>query len=118
LRRADNLTTFMCPLSLNLGASTSWNPQGLSTPVMGLLYRFTYRITNVSLSMYFLEISVPNDDIKSMILRIATPCSLIDDISYSNGPVASIFSADNKKTVAIVSPVTFVPPGGTTQHDN
>ena len=38
MRRADNLTTFMCRLSWNLGASTSWNPQGLSRPVMGLLY--------------------------------------------------------------------------------
>jgi hypothetical protein len=36
--RADNLTTFMCRLSWNLGASFSWNPQGLSRPVMGLLY--------------------------------------------------------------------------------
>jgi hypothetical protein len=30
VRRADSLTTFMCRLSRNLGASTSWNPQGLS----------------------------------------------------------------------------------------
>ena len=37
MRRADNLTTFMCRLAWNLGASTSWNPQGLSRPVMGLL---------------------------------------------------------------------------------
>ena len=36
--RADNLTTFMCRMSLNLGASNSWNPQGLSRPVMGLLF--------------------------------------------------------------------------------
>jgi hypothetical protein len=43
VRRADNLTTFMCRLSRNLGASTSWNPQGLSRPVMGLLY--LYNIT-------------------------------------------------------------------------
>ena len=28
----------MCRLSWNLGTSTSWNPQGLSRPVMGLLY--------------------------------------------------------------------------------
>jgi hypothetical protein len=27
----------------NLGASTSWNPQGLSRPVMGLLYCFYHR---------------------------------------------------------------------------
>jgi hypothetical protein len=35
---ADNLTTFMCQLSRNLGVSTSWNPVGLSRPVMGLLF--------------------------------------------------------------------------------
>ena len=40
VRRADNLTSFMCRLSCNLGASTSWNPQGLSRPVMGLLFTF------------------------------------------------------------------------------
>jgi hypothetical protein len=37
VRRADNLTIFMCRLSWNLGVSTTWNPQGLSRPVMGLL---------------------------------------------------------------------------------
>jgi len=42
VRRADKLTTFMCRLSWNLGASTSWNPQGLSRPVMGLLYFYLY----------------------------------------------------------------------------
>ena len=31
----------MCRLSWNLGASTTWKPQGLSRPVMGLLYLFT-----------------------------------------------------------------------------
>ena len=30
MRRADNLTTFMCRLSRNSGASTSWNHKGLS----------------------------------------------------------------------------------------
>jgi hypothetical protein len=40
VRRADNLTTFVCRLSWNLRASTSWNPQGLSRPVMGLLYLY------------------------------------------------------------------------------
>jgi hypothetical protein len=38
MRRVDNLATFMCRLSRNLGASTSWNPQSLSRPVTGLLY--------------------------------------------------------------------------------
>jgi len=40
VRWADNLTTFMCRLSGNLGASISWNRQGLSRPVMGLIYLF------------------------------------------------------------------------------
>ena len=37
VRRADNLTTFICRLSWNLGASASWNHQGLSRPVTGSL---------------------------------------------------------------------------------
>jgi len=40
VRTADNLTTFVCRLSWNLGASTNWNPQGLSRAVMGLLYLY------------------------------------------------------------------------------
>jgi hypothetical protein len=36
--RADNLTTFMGRFSLNLGASTPWNAQGLSRPVQEVLY--------------------------------------------------------------------------------
>ena len=39
---ADNLTSLMCRLSWNLGVSTSWNPQDLSEPVMGLLYLYLY----------------------------------------------------------------------------
>jgi len=36
----------MCPLSWNLGASTSWNPQGLSRPIMGLLYLYSRQNIN------------------------------------------------------------------------
>jgi len=42
VRRADNLTTFMCRLSWNLGTSTFWNALGLSRPVMGLIYFFIH----------------------------------------------------------------------------
>jgi len=45
---ADNLTTFMYRLSWNMGASTSWKPQGLSRPVMGLLYLLLYIYNSVS----------------------------------------------------------------------
>jgi hypothetical protein len=38
VRRADNLTTFMCQLSRNSGASASRNPKGLSRSVAGNLY--------------------------------------------------------------------------------
>ena len=36
----------MCRLSRNRGASASWNPQGLSRPVMGLLYPTLHCYTN------------------------------------------------------------------------
>jgi len=38
VRRADNLNNFMCRLSWNLGASNSWNPQGLSRTGTGFLW--------------------------------------------------------------------------------
>ena len=44
VHRADNLTTFICWLSCNLGPSTSWNPQGLSRPVMELLFTVQIRV--------------------------------------------------------------------------
>jgi hypothetical protein len=42
VRTADNLTTFMYQFSINLGASTSWNPKGLSRFVMRLFYVFLF----------------------------------------------------------------------------
>ena len=44
-RRCVRLTTYHhpVPLSRNLGTLTSWNPLGLSRPVMGLLYLFIYQ---------------------------------------------------------------------------
>ena len=42
MRRVDKLTTFICRLSWNLGALTSWNPQGLPRDC------FTSYYTNLS----------------------------------------------------------------------
>jgi hypothetical protein len=54
--RADNLTTFLCRLSRNSGASTSWNPKGLSRPVAGKLYLYVYIRTPSRLSIcWFLQ---------------------------------------------------------------
>ena len=57
MRRADNFTTFMCRLSWNPGDSTFWNPQGLSRPVMGLLYLLPY-VVCVCVCVYILPLSV------------------------------------------------------------
>ena len=49
VRKANNLTAFMCRLSWYLGASAYWRTQGLSRPVMGLLYLYLlhhYKIRN------------------------------------------------------------------------
>ena len=42
VRRADNLATFMCRFYRNSGASTSWNPKGLSRPLAGKPYLYLY----------------------------------------------------------------------------
>jgi hypothetical protein len=47
VRRPDNLTTFICRLSWDLGTSIPWNPQGLSRPVIGLLLQ-TFKSTYIS----------------------------------------------------------------------
>jgi len=38
VRKADNLTTFICRKTRNLEASKLWNPQDLSRPEQGLFY--------------------------------------------------------------------------------
>jgi len=48
----------MCRLSWNLGAPTSWNPQGLSRPVMGLLYLYLYLyLSHLCIVMFLKSIS-------------------------------------------------------------
>jgi hypothetical protein len=49
VRRADNLASFMCRLSCNLGTSNSWNLQGLSRAVKGLRYLCLYEMKVISL---------------------------------------------------------------------
>ena len=59
VRRADKLTTFMCRLSWNLQASTYWNPEDLSRPVMRLLYSYLYP-DNTLLEVITTTASLPN----------------------------------------------------------
>jgi len=60
VRTADNLTTFMCRVSWNLGTSTTWNPQGLSRPVMGLLYLYLRKWSNTTLPIQTPHITSSN----------------------------------------------------------
>jgi len=90
-----NLTTFMCRLSWNLGASTSWNPQGLSRSVMGLLYLPFYECVESHLhSPAFSRHRNAGDEQDTCVASIGvlTPrmsgftywlCSFNDDISSS-----------------------------------
>ena len=50
MHRADNLTTFMCPLSWNLGALTSWDSQSLSRSVQGLNKEISRRVRKIARS--------------------------------------------------------------------
>jgi hypothetical protein len=54
----------MCRLSRNLGASTFWNPKGLSRPVMGLLYLSTWRSGNTLYSI----LEVPGTNLEQVCL--------------------------------------------------
>jgi hypothetical protein len=50
-------TTFMCRLSRNLGASTSWNPLGLSRHLMELLYLlYIYLYRHIFLCICFFSV--------------------------------------------------------------
>jgi hypothetical protein len=55
---ADNLPTFMYRLFWNLGASNSWNLQGLPRPVMGLLLTFALFIYCLSCIYCLYSVSI------------------------------------------------------------
>jgi len=73
VRTADNLNTSMCRLSWNLGALTSWNPQGLSRPVMGSLYLFISNgaFRNVFLPNFICVFCLP------FLVAHSAPCSFL-----------------------------------------
>jgi len=43
--RVDNIITLICRVYWNVGASTSWNLQGLPRPVQALLYLYLVHIS-------------------------------------------------------------------------
>jgi hypothetical protein len=48
----DNLSTFMSQFSRNLGASNSWNRQGLSGPVRGIALPLPFLPPALALKYY------------------------------------------------------------------
>ena len=71
------LTTFMCGLSRNLGASTSWNPQDLPRPVIALLYLYLYFIENNKENYVNLMCGWPCIVIQCGYLMCGWPCIVI-----------------------------------------
>ena len=72
MRGADNLITLMCRLSRNLGASAFWKLQGLSRPVMGLLYLYLYLLDRYLEKFYWDNIPFFSDEAASLKSPMAT----------------------------------------------
>ena len=98
MRRADNLTTFTCPFSINQGTSTSWNPQGLSRPVMGLLYlhlyKFHFILYDAILLMRSLSTPVLNTGIMPCSQQFLQACSLYFAANTSLARLTPLSTAD------------------------
>ena len=58
MRRADNLYRLQVPIG-NLGASTSWNPQGLSRPVRGFCFTFNLHTWCITFLNYIQQSPAP-----------------------------------------------------------
>jgi hypothetical protein len=85
--RADNLTTFMCRLSWNLGAWTFCNYYGLSRPVMGLLYLYlTFAKENKYISGFVVYRIIC---LTNFILIYYSPCSVSCERSMASFKASS-----------------------------
>ena len=84
MRRADNLTTFVCRFSLSLGPSSSWNPLGLSRPVMGLLYLYSVRYKNYP----------PHSFLTIFCNNWSVSCSCACEITWTTGNLFSLLKKD------------------------
>jgi len=93
VRRADNLTTFVCRLSWNLGGATSWNPQGLSRPVMGLLYLLR---TVMKLVSHLGQLWLQSLFLNSPILRLTEWSSSINGTTANPGRNSCHFQCRSK----------------------
>jgi hypothetical protein len=82
VRRADNFTTFMCQLSWNLRVWTSWNPQGLSRPVMRLLY-LLFKMNTFHTMKYTFSILYAHRTWSNFVLRSGGNFIKFSDLHYA-----------------------------------
>jgi len=104
VRRADNLTTFTCRLSGNLGASSSWNPEGLSRPVQGLLYLFFYYCTHGQCNTWLHYTRIYSTYLRnvytwSYVLNFRNPCSTNFPVTVGN---LGLFTSKYRDSTAVV----------------
>ena len=75
VRKADIHTTYVCQ-TWNLGASTSWNPPGLSRPLQGLLYLsvlLSIRLIMSATTRYFICSANHHLRLSSLCFHISAP---------------------------------------------
>jgi len=96
----------MCRLSGNLGASTSWNPQGLSRPVMGLhslIFAISYFHDFIYIPSCCLAIRCcPYRNIqRSWQIVLPSGTELLTKITWQWKQFSAIFTRHSEQTVAL-----------------
>ena len=101
---ADNFTTFTCRLYGHVGASSSWNPQGLSRPCTGialpLFYYCIHRQCNTWLhytrihSTYLHKVYT-----WSFVRNFRNPCSTNFPVTVAN---LGLFTSNHRDSTALI----------------
>jgi hypothetical protein len=78
-----------------VGVSTSWNPQSLSRPVMGLLYLYLY--------ITFLSLSTQKGHCAMNFLREIWDRSICESLVSLEAAWKSKFAFDNMKIIYIIA---------------
>ena len=92
MRKADKLTTILCCC---LGTLTSWNPLGLSRPLMGLLYLYLYLYLYCATPVSVLS-AVAQQDVKMASFMLIVP---LRTLKVAMGKLNTYTSATNGSTM-------------------
>jgi len=95
---------FTCGLSWNLRVSTSWNPQGLSRPVHGLLYLYLYVYSYIQCRISVFLNRRPLT-VEALVRSRVSPC----EVSGGNSGTETCFSPVLWfSSVSIIQPVLHI----------